>query len=76
MNYRYNKVLYFDIMQFGIICVFGHPEHTYMSTLFCYSKLGTTNWYHSLTNCRTINLVRNGHSLGSCLLYFVVFNIL
>ena len=42
MNYQCNKVLYFDIIQFGIICVFEHPRHTYMSTWFCYSKLGAT----------------------------------
>ena len=24
------------------MCVFGHPGHTYMSTWFCYAKLGAT----------------------------------
>jgi hypothetical protein len=75
MNYRCNKVLYFNIMQFEIICVFGHPGH------ICMSSFAMQNWVRqigikALTNCRTINLVRNGRSLGSYLLYFVVFNLL
>ena len=35
------------LLQFEIICVFGHPGRTYMSTWFCYAKLGATNWYQS-----------------------------
>ena len=30
------------LLQFEIICVFGHPGRTYMSTWFCYAKLGAT----------------------------------
>ena len=30
------------LLQFEIICLFGHPGCTYMSTWFCYAKLGAT----------------------------------
>ena len=48
------------LLQFEIICVFGHPVRTYMSTWFCYAKLGAINQYQSQVDCRKINLVRNG----------------
>ena len=35
------------LLQFGIICVFGHPRRTYMSTWFCYAKLGATEVHAS-----------------------------
>ena len=35
------------LLQFEIICVFGYPRRTYMSTWFCYANLGATNWYQS-----------------------------
>ena len=44
-----NVIKYFTLilLQFKIICVFGHPGRTYMSTWFCYAKLGAANWYQS-----------------------------
>ena len=28
------------LLQFEIICVYGHPGRTYMSSWFCYAKIG------------------------------------
>ena len=39
-----NVIKYFSLilLQFEIICVLGHPGRTYMSSWFCYAKLGAT----------------------------------
>jgi hypothetical protein len=44
MDYRCNKILYFDIMQFGIICVFGHTGvHIYEYLILLFKLGGTLN---------------------------------